>query len=339
MARSPIEVARFEAIAAAKALHLELNSRAQLNLGEGQIDVFGAIEALGITLVFKPLKSALGLCLPSPLRGIIVTTERVLSIQRFTAAHELGHAVLDHSGSIDQTLNYRSGFASGGHDLQEIAADAFAAEFLLPRWLYKYHIQKQGWTVRGHLQNPANVYQLALRMGASYEATCWGLVSHNVISREEAKALVDQKVAALKSEIGKGYRPSNSWADVWKISEKDNGTNLQGSAADIVRLDLTEASSAGFQWNADRLEEAGFEILSDRNELGEPPLNYGAASVRTIIARPPDQAVVDISMEERQPWADGAPGKGVLDIRLDLYGKERGGASRAARTSRGARIP
>ena len=121
MARSPANTARLEAVAAAKALHLDLESRARLELGEGQIDVFGAIESLGITLVFKPLTSALGLCLPSPLRGIIITTERVLSIQRFTAAHELGHAVLDHSGSIDRTLNYRSGFAADLHDLQEIA--------------------------------------------------------------------------------------------------------------------------------------------------------------------------------------------------------------------------
>lgn len=339
MARSPANTARLEAVAAAKALHLDLESRARLELGEGQIDVFGAIESLGITLVFKPLTSALGLCLPSPLRGIIITTERVLSIQRFTAAHELGHAVLDHSGSIDRTLNYRSGFAADLHDLQEIAADAFAAEFLLPRWLYKYHIQKQGWTVQGHLQDPATVYQLALRMGASFEATCWGLVSHNVISQTAAQTLVDTKVAALKSQIGEGHRPANSWADAWKISQRDHGALLRGSREDLLRLDLAEASGAGFQWNIGDLKDAGFEILADHNAIDTSPMNYGAQTMRTIIARPPDTAMTDISLEERQPWTNGAPGSGTLDIRMNLEGKERGGVSRATRLKRGALTP
>ena len=35
--------------------------------------------------------------------------------------------------------------------LRRGAADAFAAEFLLPRWLYRHHIRSQGWTVSGNL--------------------------------------------------------------------------------------------------------------------------------------------------------------------------------------------
>src|SRR5260370_13269435 len=165
VARPPIAAARLDAVAAAKRVHEELGLQSRVTQGLGLVDVFEAITELDIPLVFKPLTSALGLCLPAPLQGIIVTTQRGLHIQRFTAAHELGHVVLNHRGSVDKVILERGPLApTGGRDLQEVAADAFAAEFLLPRWLYRHHIRSQGWTVAGHLRNPDIVYQLSLRM-------------------------------------------------------------------------------------------------------------------------------------------------------------------------------
>jgi hypothetical protein len=43
---------------------------------------------------YKPLTSALGLRLPKPLRGIMVTTRRSPHIHRFSAAHELSHGMV-----------------------------------------------------------------------------------------------------------------------------------------------------------------------------------------------------------------------------------------------------
>jgi Zn-dependent peptidase ImmA (M78 family) len=165
------------------------------------------------------LTSALGLCLPAPLQGIIVTTRRGLHIQRFTAAHELGHVILEHRGSIDREILERGPLApSDGRDLQEVAADAFAAEFLLPRWLFRHHIQSQGWTVSGHLRNPDIVYQLSLRMGVSYEATCWSLLGHHILPKGEVDELRKIPVARLKSRLSGEFKPGNSWADVWRLN-------------------------------------------------------------------------------------------------------------------------
>lgn len=102
--RSVAESARLEAIDAAKRLHRDLDIQRRVTEGSGQVDVFQIIAELDIPLVFKPLTSALGLCLPAPLRGIMVTTRRGLHIQRFTAAHELGHVILQHRGSIDKEI-------------------------------------------------------------------------------------------------------------------------------------------------------------------------------------------------------------------------------------------
>jgi Zn-dependent peptidase ImmA (M78 family) len=205
LARSPAAATRLNAAASAKRLHRQLGLEARIHRSGGSVDVFEIIAELDIPLLFKPLETAQGLCLPKPLRGIMITTRRTLSIQRFTAAHELGHLMLNHEASIDLEILERGPLGPDkGRDLQEVAADAFAAEFMLPRWLYGYHIQRQGWSV-AELLNPHITYQLSLRMGASYEATCWGLLSHQILKRPDVDRLRKEKVANMKARLGDGY--------------------------------------------------------------------------------------------------------------------------------------
>tara|TARA_R110002049_G_scaffold32139_8_gene107562 strand:+ start:5383 stop:6405 length:1023 start_codon:yes stop_codon:yes gene_type:complete len=326
MPRSRIAEVRLEAIAAAKTLHREMGLKSRVQSGEGFIDVFGIIEDLGIPLVFQPLNSALGLCLPRPNRGIMITTQRSLHIQRFTGAHELGHDTLEHSGSIDSVINFRAGLDPGeGQDLQEVAADTFAAEFMLPRWLYKHHIQKQQWTVSRHLNNPDIIYQLSLRMAASFEATCWGLVSHDIVSRNAAQELLKSKVANLKSDAGQQFRPANAWANAWRLSAHDDGDVVLGDSDDLVRLDLDEAAGSGYQWSVEALTEAGFKVLSDQNDIPRDPMNYGATARRTIMLRPPERPSALLALAERRPWLDPGPDDRALCVHLRLNGKEKGG--------------
>ncbi|WP_024576220.1 MULTISPECIES: ImmA/IrrE family metallo-endopeptidase [unclassified Afipia] len=332
MARSPVAATRLDAVAAAKRVHEELGLQSRVTHGSGIIDVFEAIAELGIPLMFKPLNSALGLCLPAPLRGIMVTTKRGLHIQRFTAAHELGHVVLNHRGSIDKVILERGPLVpTGGRDLQEVAADAFAAEFLLPRWLYRHHIRTQGWTVARHLRNPDIIYQLSLRMGASYEATCWGLVGHQILPQGEVDELRKAKVAQLKASLGEEFRPNDSWADVWRLTGKDDGAEIIGNPEDLLRIDLEEEAGSGHQWQVEALRLAGYEVLSDKSSFSRDPVHYGAPSVRSLIARPPPSGTGPLTMRETQPWNPVAADDPTFSFALSLQGRETGGLSRANR--------
>ena len=67
----------------------------------GNVDVFGAIHAIDLPLLLRPLQGLLGAYLRDPAPGVLVTTQRPMSIQRFTAAHELGHFSLRHDPSLD----------------------------------------------------------------------------------------------------------------------------------------------------------------------------------------------------------------------------------------------
>lgn len=337
MARSSAAEIRLEAAAAAKRLHRKLGLQERVTKGSGLIDVFDVIAELNIPLMFKPLDSALGLCLPKPLRGILVTTRRGIHIQRFTAAHELGHVVLDHRGSVDTDILERGPLSpTSGRDPQEIAADAFAAEFLLPRWLYRHHIQTQGWTVSGHMRNPDIVYQLSLRIGASYEATCWGLLSHQILPRGETDALRKVSVATLKSRMGETFKPGNSWADVWRVTNRDDGRTIIGNPDDLIRVELDEASGSGFQWDAEALRQAGYEVLSDTSKFDRDPPVYGAPAKRVLITRPAGQGKSALTLRETQPWRTVEPADPTFSIALELNGAEQGGFSRADQRRRGA---
>ena len=66
-----------------------------------------------------------------------VANEQPLQRQRFTIAHELGHLLL-HDGielRVDKhfRVNLRSSASSKAEDVEEVEANAFAAELLMPR--------------------------------------------------------------------------------------------------------------------------------------------------------------------------------------------------------------
>jgi hypothetical protein len=85
-----------EGAAAAGRLHRRLGVREKLETGGGAVNVFALISQLEVPLLLRPLEGLLGAYLNSPSRGILITTQRQLSIQRFTAAHELGSGLIDH---------------------------------------------------------------------------------------------------------------------------------------------------------------------------------------------------------------------------------------------------
>jgi Zn-dependent peptidase ImmA (M78 family) len=133
MATNYASAVRNGSMAAAR-LHLQLATRERMQAEGGSVDVFGSSFAIHLPLVLRPLKGLLGAYLPHPIPGVLVTTERPLSIQRFTAAHEVGHFRLEHLPSLDDESILRrmampnpSGME--GPNMQEVEADAFAIAF------------------------------------------------------------------------------------------------------------------------------------------------------------------------------------------------------------------
>lgn len=315
---------------AAGRLHRHLGTQALIESQGGNIDVFGAIHALGLPLLLRPLKGLLGAYLSAPIPGVLVTTERPMSIQRFTAAHELGHFSMKHEPSLDDESILRRMPMSPepGQAFEETEADAFAVAFMMPKWLIGLHCARQGWQA-SDLRRPNIAYQLSLRVGASYEATCRTLVRYGIITTAIMRELLDTQPRSLKVDLLKDYRPENYRGDVWLLTERDEGTRLDGSRNDLFVLRLQENSGGGYLWDLDQLIASGFAVVRDEREAFEADA-IGGPTVRRVTAAPEEAQRGRMSLSERRPWQPTMT-HASLTIEFDLTGPEQEGLSRAER--------
>ncbi len=105
--------------------------RSHLDYGIGQVpsDIFRDFRLLGIHVFRRKLANSniSGVLIRHPRAGscVLINFEEDVYRQRFTAAHELGHAVME-----DTAINLSLG--NDGSQLVEVRANAFAANYLLP---------------------------------------------------------------------------------------------------------------------------------------------------------------------------------------------------------------
>jgi Zn-dependent peptidase ImmA (M78 family) len=312
-------------------LHRDYGMQRQVVSYGGRIDVFGTIVTCGVPLIFRPLDGLLGVFIPEPAPGVLITTRRPLSVQRYTGAHELGHYQLKHRPSFDdETILRRSPFLGiPDYDEQELEADAFASAFLLPDWLLATHFQRQAWT-SASMADPQTVYQLALRVGASFQATCYALQRHKVIDRAGCDALLRVQPRTIKQELLSNYHPPNWYADVWLLTEKDEGAVIEGSHHDLFIIRLKEHSNSGYLWNFEELKEAGFAVLRDEREA---PNNtaIGGVITRTVTAQSSARHSGHLVLREARPWLRNGQPLSEFSLTFDLYGPEEEGWSHAER--------
>lgn len=315
-------------VAKAARLHEQLGSQTAMVAQRGSIDVFESICSLDIALLLRPLNGLLGAYLREPAPGILVTTQRPLSIQRFTAAHELGHFYLDHKPSLDdENVLRRSPFRNEGlPNLQELEANTFAAAFLMPRWLVMQQCRQHGWSAND-LLIPAIVYQLALRLGTSYAATCYTLQRYNVINPEGARDLLAAKVKSHKQELLGEFMPENYYGDSWLLTQTDEGSNISGSKNDLFIIRVKEHSSGGYIWNFDQLVDSGFLIVQDTREEVDTE-GIGNPVTRNVIAHLEESSRGKIDLAEQRSWQPNEP-LSKLTFDYDLSGPEMQGLSRA----------
>ena len=312
-----------EGAQAAAQIHDQLRTRATVEASGGAIDVFGALLSLNVALLFRPLDGLLGACLPGPNPGVMISTQRPLRIQRFTGAHELGHVVLGHEVSLDGEEILGRAPTTTGYDEVELAADSFAASFLLPKWLLQLHAKRQGWN-RASMSDPHAVYQLSLRAGASYEATCVALERHGIIDRPIRERLVARPRRALKEELLDGFEVEDFRRDVWLLTERDEGLTLEGAPDDLFVLKLLENGGAGYLWTTEGLVDAGFAILRDQRHIPPAETAIGGPVQRELMARILAPTSGDFALELKRPWHGSGPAIAALHVAYDLYGKEVG---------------
>lgn len=312
--------------------HEALGSRDRWEREGGRIDVFGAIDQFGLPLMFQPLDGLLGAYLVKPSAGVLITTRRPLAIRRYTAAHELGHHRLGHEPSLDgEDLIARTPFVDRlGYDEREAEADAFATAFLLPIWFVNGQMRRNAWTP-ANMANASNVYQLAVRAGVSYEATCYALKNHRVISAEACAALVEIKPKTVKQSFVREFEPENWYLDVWHLEPRDDGLFVQASPGDLLDIVLTEHSDGGYLWDIAGIGQTDLELVSDRREPAGDAGTVGSHVFRRLVARAKSPGVGSVRFVERRPWERGTAPLTSFQFAYDVADVARGGLLKAQR--------
>ena len=116
-------------------------------MSQAPIDVEAVAIRIGAIVTYEAFTEDLsGVLVKEKARTVIgVNSFHPKTRQRFTIAHEIGHLVLQHKGEIfvDQTVVKRDARSSQAVDRQEIDANRFAAELLMPEPLVKEAVHRR----------------------------------------------------------------------------------------------------------------------------------------------------------------------------------------------------
>jgi Zn-dependent peptidase ImmA (M78 family) len=233
-------------LAAVQAANNALN---QLRLDQSApIDPFEAIEAAGLELRFRPLKDLLGAVLPGKPGGVLINSDRPAALQRYTAAHELGHWYMDQDVLSIDTDDAVLG--QHHHESRERNAQIFAAHFLMPLELLYSTARRYGIKSRT-LVSPEQVYQAARDMHVSYEAAVRQLTNTKHLSASNSAILLKTRPAIIKQGLTDGLKLPNARGDVWIVEHPQDHAEVKVFVGDAIVLRLTERPATGYRWCAE----------------------------------------------------------------------------------------
>lgn len=303
--------AHARAAAAASELHADL----AIDLSRS-VDVFDAIQRLGLVLGFAPLGNVSGLYLPrlpeQPSPGILLHSGHPRTRQRYTAGHELGHHVFDHAAEVD--LDLEAGLRRDDVDRwpdHEKEAEAFGAWFLMPRRLIRRGLKDLG---IDHPRDSLDVYALSLWLGTSYTATARQLAAVRIVSFDQAQTWAHVEPRAVKRALAGEMVPDDLRNDVWWLDARHNRQPVEARPGDRLVVTLEEIPSSGFSWRFVE-QPTDMHVLADSYEdAWEPELSTatteddelaGGPHPRSLvleIARDALQGVHRLALVKDQPW-------------------------------------
>ncbi len=157
--------------------------RDHLGLARNEVvrDILGLMRSTGIKVFRRRLQNSAisGLFMRHPTAGpcILVNVAEGMERQRFSAAHEWAHALMD-----GKLLNFSMMRDESAPDLVEVRANVFAARFLIPPDLLA-GIGADAWA------DPDRISEIAARLRVSLPALLYSLSDAKLIDRDQVEAM------------------------------------------------------------------------------------------------------------------------------------------------------
>lgn len=231
------------------------------------VPVFDAIRDTGLWLTFQKLNGILGATFREGAGGVLITTQRPPSVQRYTAAHELGHWHL-HQGEPD--WDTEESVLGNSRSPREQTAQYFASSFLMPRRLVMTTLRKNGWN-RNDVVSPEQAYMTSRDMGVSYTAAVQQMNTLEIVNSDQLRRLKKCEVKKIKMDLLGGSTLDNSRAHIWNPKPAELA-DLKVSVDDEILVRLPENRTTGFMWHV-------------VEQLGESPVQGDDAHGPVLIKR------------------------------------------------------
>jgi len=151
------------------------------------MDIYEDFRSIGIHTFRRALKNSKisGLYVRHPVAGncILINYSEDVYRQRFTAAHEAAHAILN-----DDENGVLVSFKGQGQDYVEVAANNFASHYLMPPAFLRSIPDASPW-------NQEKALKWANNLKVSTEALAYALSNANLINKETEKTIKAVRVA------------------------------------------------------------------------------------------------------------------------------------------------
>ena len=249
------------------------------------VDIYEAVRAMRLWLMFQPLDGLFGMYQRyNATAGVVINVKVHPALQRYTAAHELGHHVMGHAFSLDPERHITRWTSLG---TQELAAQMFAAEFLMP--LAAVNAEAASLGIGPDSLDEVGLYQLSLRLRTSYAAMITRLQTLDWIGPSDASRFRAHTPKSLKFRL-LGRQLADSRGDVWLVTDHQKHATIEPLVGDEVLFSFGETPSSGYRWEPELTQ--GFSIEQDAflepsgAEGQEPVGASGRRHLQVNVAKP-----------------------------------------------------
>jgi Zn-dependent peptidase ImmA (M78 family)/predicted secreted protein len=318
----------------------------ELDLDQSRpVDVVQALSRLDLTTAVVDLGDVLGVVVPQG--GVLLSSQRGQTVQRYTAAHEIGHWVMHREHLV---IDLADDVIGDPTSLRERQAQLFASYFLMPPPLL-FDALNRVELVPDRVE-PAQVYVLARDLRVSYEAALVRLKGEGFLTAAQLKELKRVGRGRARAAAFDGRRPRDGRADMWDVRYGAD-QELDVTAGDEILVQLPENRTTPYRWThpytplravvgrdrprapSDRRPQAQADPAGS-DSADQPPAWEAAPSAaarRAALRLLPDRDDgVDRQQVSIERTADGAPEQGLV-IASDEFviGTSHGTVQRRAR--------
>jgi Zn-dependent peptidase ImmA (M78 family) len=262
-----------------------------------RVDVFSVIEDRRIWLMFDRFEDVLGMYTRvEDTAGIAINLRRPAYLQRFTAAHELGHHELGHRSSCDDETNVLGRV----NDPQEMQAQIFAANLLMSESSIEAALETQRLDpMRPAHVSPAQAYLMSAQLGVSYEALLVQLVMLDRISWSDKHELAAARPKRIKQSLLQGHDiPGDARRNIVQIDLAQHRSSVSIGANDLLLVELPAHGQACVDWQLADSTANQVDVLMDtfRAPDAEPSLFQGDGH-RLLLLQPVKSGELHLTVE------------------------------------------